>query len=342
MTIECPHCGVKNQVPTPTRGDSGCQCSSCKHMFDASLPHTPQGFWWIIIIAGGLAFLYFLEKGFPWFAAIMGGIVIGVSLLFWLPPIFLFFEQKHGKKVAQTRHEAEQPQVQVALEAKQREEQEHQRRTQAQFWYSLDGIQFEREIAKLFAQLEYSTQLTPTSGDEGIDILMWKDGKKIVVQCKAHRDPVGPSVIRELYGSMFHAEAQEAKLVACGGFTQGVYTFAKGKPIELLDLNAILHLQQQVKPLPPSAPNSTTDSSRTDQPLDDTPFYLSCDGEAQLAIGTMKKRLTASWTLIPMEESGDAMKMDGLTDLELDTALRQAGLSEQVIQSIMEKRKKTP
>jgi len=81
---------------------------------------------------------------------------------------------------------------------------------------------------------------------------------------------------------------------------------------------------------------------RDDGTEDHTPLYLLCDGEAQLAIGTMKKRLTASWTLIPMEEGGDATKMDGLTDLELDTALRQAGLSEQVIQSIMAKRNKTP
>ena len=218
--------------------------------------------------------------------------------------------------------------------------QERQLRNQQYFWHSLDGIQFEREIAKLFAQLGYSTQLTPTSGDKGIDILMWKDSKKTVVQCKAHRDPVGPSVIRELYGSMFHAEAQEAKLVACGGFTQGVYTFAKGKPIELLDLNAILHLQQQVQPRPPSAPNSTTDSSRTAQPLDDT---SSEQGEKKWQgedDGTAL--LCDALTEFPVRKSTEnSWKMNGLTDLELDTALRQSGFSEQVIQSIMEKRKKT-
>jgi HJR/Mrr/RecB family endonuclease len=52
--------------------------------------------------------------------------------------------------------------------------------------------------------------------------LLYKDGKKIVVQCKAHRNPVGPNVVRELYGTMFHAGADAAKLVALGGFTQGV------------------------------------------------------------------------------------------------------------------------
>jgi len=147
---------------------------------------------------------------------------------------------------------AKQHQMPLISETQQRqaayEAQQLQQKSQAQFWQNLDGRQFEREIAQLFRQHGYHTTLTPVSGDEGIDILLYKDGKKIVVQCKAHRDPVGPSVIRELYGSMFHAGAQEAKLVACGGFTQGVYAFARGKPIELLDLRAILHLQQLVQP----------------------------------------------------------------------------------------------
>ncbi len=71
---------------------------------------------------------------------------------------------------------------------------------------------------------------------------MTKQNETIVVQCKRHGKPAGPAFVRDLYGAMQHEHADGAILACTGGFTDGAYDFAKGKPMRLLDLPAILLL----------------------------------------------------------------------------------------------------
>lgn len=108
------------------------------------------------------------------------------------------------------------------------------------FWNNLDGYQFEREIASLFRNQGYNATVTKGSGDGGVDVILTKYNERIAVQCKAHSNPVGPAVIRDLYGTMTSGGYTKAILVSKSGFTKGVYEFASGKPIELLSLNDIL------------------------------------------------------------------------------------------------------
>ena len=109
------------------------------------------------------------------------------------------------------------------------------------YWRSLSGIELESEMAALCRRLGYDVETTPTSGDKGVDLVLWDfiRKKKIVVQCKSHKSPVGPAVVRELYGSMIAAKADKAVLACTGGFTRGVNEFVKGKPIELVSASGL-------------------------------------------------------------------------------------------------------
>ena len=119
------------------------------------------------------------------------------------------------------------------------EAEQARRRTLKEFWMSLGGPEFEQELGTFFRHLGYQVQSTPTSGDEGIDLIIRKDGEKTVVQCKSHKAPVGPAIVRELYGSMVASGAKNAILACTGGFTKGVIEFAKGKPIELISASEL-------------------------------------------------------------------------------------------------------
>jgi restriction system protein len=118
-------------------------------------------------------------------------------------------------------------------------------RTLAEFWHSLSGRRFEQELACLFGQEGYRVELTPTSGDAGIDIVLRRDGRTILVQCKRTRTPIGPSAARELYGALVAAKADEAILACVSGATRGVYEFAKGKPLRVMDLHEIIALHKK-------------------------------------------------------------------------------------------------
>ena len=86
---------------------------------------------------------------------------------------------------------------------------------------------------------------TPVVGDQGVDLILTKNGKTTVVQCKAHKSPVGASVVRDLFGSMHHFKAESAILACTGGFTGGVKKFARGKPIQLISAWDIARMAEE-------------------------------------------------------------------------------------------------
>ena len=119
------------------------------------------------------------------------------------------------------------------------EAQRARERENREYWMQLNGLEFERELAGLFMCYGYRVESTPASGDEGVDLVLRKNGKTIVVQCKSHQAPIGPAIVRELYGSMIASRADGAVLACTGGFTRGVVRFAEGKPITLLSAQEI-------------------------------------------------------------------------------------------------------
>ena len=89
---------------------------------------------------------------------------------------------------------------------------------QERFWLGLRGISFERELGSLYQRLGYNVKFTSTSGDEGIDLVI---DSTTIVQCKGHKTPVGPAVVRELYGTLTASGASNAILACPAGFTRG-------------------------------------------------------------------------------------------------------------------------
>jgi hypothetical protein len=98
-------------------------------------------------------------------------------------------------------------------------------KTDENFWRSLSGRVFEIEMAELFRNMGYLAELSAQGGDGGIDIILRKDKEEIIVQCKAHKKAIGPSVARDLYGTMHHHGATSAILACTGGFTKGVHEY---------------------------------------------------------------------------------------------------------------------
>lgn len=106
----------------------------------------------------------------------------------------------------------------------------------------MSGTQFEEFVASLFRNLGYVTQLTPGSGDHGVDILIRKAGQLGAVQCKRWTDAVGEPVIRDFLGSMLSASATVGYVAATTTFTDQARAFAHKHSIQLLDLDALLRM----------------------------------------------------------------------------------------------------
>lgn len=93
--------------------------------------------------------------------------------------------------------------------------------------YELDPRRFEELVAELYIRRGFKVELTPSSGDGGADLLVAKHdelGRSLyVVQCKryAARRKIGPSLVRELIGTVDHKRASAGVLLTTSFFTKG-------------------------------------------------------------------------------------------------------------------------
>ncbi|MFY0184887.1 restriction endonuclease [Stenotrophomonas sp. PUT21] len=120
--------------------------------------------------------------------------------------------------------------------------------------------QFEQVVGEAFRRQGYTVEETGLGGpDGGIDLILRKDGRRILVQCKQwKRQQVGVSVVREMAGLLAHHRADAVKIVCVGTFTRDAETFARGKPIELIGGAALLEMIQASRKadVSPSLPTS--------------------------------------------------------------------------------------
>lgn len=112
----------------------------------------------------------------------------------------------------------------------------------------LPAGEFEEMTAELFRALGYVAHRTKMIGDHGVDVIVKaKDGKKMVVQCKRWRGPVGEPVVRDFYGVMQHEKAAKGAIFATHGFTDIAIEWAKGKPLLLYDGKKFLELWKKAE-----------------------------------------------------------------------------------------------
>ena len=108
---------------------------------------------------------------------------------------------------------------------------------------ALSPDDFEALIAKLFEAYGHRTEVMGGNGDHGVDVVVTTaEGEKWIVQCKRYTGSVGEPVVRDLYGTLLHEDAQKAYLITTGGLTRQAVAWADGKPIVLYDGEGLVRL----------------------------------------------------------------------------------------------------
>lgn len=201
---------------------------------------------WLVGLLGLIAGFFvgwFLQKAFGLkvdACGIVGGI-IGVSYVF-----IAILMEPYGerKKRARCHKQLSDPKYQKVAQYEDAIRRYEYR--QQSYWKSLKGTKFERALARLYTKMGYSVSQTKGSGDEGIDLILSKEGKKTAVQCKGHKKSIGVSAVRDLYGAMMHFGADSAILACPAGFTKGVRKFVINKPIQLLSTTDFVEMAESV------------------------------------------------------------------------------------------------
>jgi len=107
---------------------------------------------------------------------------------------------------------------------------------------SMTAVAFKEFTVSLFREMGYTVEITPETSDNGIDLLLRKNNQLIAVQCKRWNTPIREPIIRDFYSALMSSGAQSGYIVTTSTFTSHAYSFAEGKPIQLVDLEALIDL----------------------------------------------------------------------------------------------------
>ncbi|MGB6449547.1 MAG: restriction endonuclease [Steroidobacteraceae bacterium] len=112
----------------------------------------------------------------------------------------------------------------------------------------LSWREFERLIGEAYRRQGYAvTELGGDGPDGGVDLVLRRDGRETLVQCKQwRRKSVGVVTVRELRGVMAQRGAAAGVVVGLHGFTPEAATFAREGGIEVLDASGVAALVRGV------------------------------------------------------------------------------------------------
>lgn len=99
----------------------------------------------------------------------------------------------------------------------------------------MTGAQFEWFISYLFSKLGYSTEITKTSGDQGIDIIAKKGNAVVAIQTKCYSKPVGNHAIMEAVAGSKYYKANKTIVVTNSVFTKSARELAIANGVVLWD-----------------------------------------------------------------------------------------------------------
>jgi restriction system protein len=119
---------------------------------------------------------------------------------------------------------------------------------------ALSWQDFERLVGEAYRRQGYVVEeIGGSVPDGGIDLLLHRQGTKTIVQCKRWKTAqVGVSLIREFYGVTVGEKAARGIFVTTGTYSADALAFARGKPLDLVDGEALAKLVQGLRAANPT------------------------------------------------------------------------------------------
>jgi restriction system protein len=106
----------------------------------------------------------------------------------------------------------------------------------AEDFSTLTGVDFETHVARLLKEAGFESVVgTPTTGDQGADLIAKKNGKTIAIQAKRYKGPVGNGAVQEVVAAIRFYNADEGWVVTNSTFTPSALALAHANNVRLID-----------------------------------------------------------------------------------------------------------
>lgn len=99
----------------------------------------------------------------------------------------------------------------------------------------MSGQEFEQAVAEIFKSMGYQVTMTPTTGDQGIDIIAVRNGIRIGIQAKCYTGKVSNSAVQEVVAGKQYYNLNRCMVVTNSTFTSAAVALAKANNVTLWD-----------------------------------------------------------------------------------------------------------
>ena len=113
---------------------------------------------------------------------------------------------------------------------------------------SMTGLEFEGFCAEILEKNGYdNVSVTRGSGDQGVDIIAYRDGVKYGFQCKCYTADIGNKAVQEIYAGKTYYQCHVGIVLTNRHFTPAAIDLAKKNGIVLWDRSELLELIEKAK-----------------------------------------------------------------------------------------------
>jgi restriction endonuclease Mrr len=126
---------------------------------------------------------------------------------------------------------------------------EHERLLVVQDWLAMPPQKFEKFVAAVFEERGFKSRVVGASGDDGIDIELFKENKlRAVVQVKRYnpRHLVKPKEVRDFLGAVELRGAPGGIFVTSSDFTQAAAKYANHPRLKLMNGSQLAKAQADI------------------------------------------------------------------------------------------------
>lgn len=129
----------------------------------------------------------------------------------------------------------------VATVDEPQQEENHKKKRFMDIIDAMDGREFEFFCAELLRECGYNgIHVTRASGDQGVDIIAYKNGTRCAFQCKRYSEKVGNEAVQQVNAGQNIYSCFRAVVITNNYFTRSAKQLAKATHVELWDRD-ILH-----------------------------------------------------------------------------------------------------
>ncbi len=113
---------------------------------------------------------------------------------------------------------------------------------------NMDGLQYEIFIQSYFLDLGFDAQITKTSGDQGVDVVVEIDSRKIAIQCKHYNSSkIGNDSVQQVYSAKEFFDFDVAAVITNNEFTKHAKQLAEKLKVHLLHHDELDHFVDKIR-----------------------------------------------------------------------------------------------